>query len=118
MYHGTAQTSAAGTDQRCWREQMTRASAEELADAIVDVIQAGARVINLSVALQGLSPRGGRGLQEALDFAMRRGVVVVAAAIVELLVPAASTFCTRNVSGGPLSPGIGHMGRFRPEIIG
>jgi subtilisin family serine protease len=62
------------------REQMPSASAEELADAIVDVIQAGARVINLSVALQGLSPKGGRGLQEALDFAMRRGVVVVAAA--------------------------------------
>jgi subtilisin family serine protease len=62
------------------REQMPSASAEELADAIVDVIQAGARVINLSVALQGLSPRGGRGLQEALDFALRRGVVVVTAA--------------------------------------
>jgi hypothetical protein len=61
-------------------EQMPSASAEELADAIVDVIQAGARVINLSVALQGPSPRGGRGLQEALDFALHRGVVVVAAA--------------------------------------
>jgi subtilisin family serine protease len=61
-------------------EQMPSASAEELAGAIVDVIQAGARVINLSVALQGPSPRGGRGLREALDFALRRGVVVVAAA--------------------------------------
>jgi subtilisin family serine protease len=61
-------------------EQMPSASAEELADAIVEVIQAGVRVINLSVALQGPSPRGGRGLREALDFALRRGVVVVAAA--------------------------------------
>ena len=60
--------------------QMPSASAEELADAIVDVVQAGARVINLSVALQGPSRRGGRGLHEALDFALRRGVVVVAAA--------------------------------------
>jgi subtilisin family serine protease len=61
-------------------EQMPSASAEDLADAIVAVIQAGARIINLSVALQGPSPRGERGLQEALDFALRRGVVVVAAA--------------------------------------
>ena len=61
-------------------EQMPSASATELAEAIVDVINAGARVINLSVALQGPSPGGGRSLQEALDFALRRGVVVVAAA--------------------------------------
>ena len=61
-------------------EQLPSASATELADAIADVINAGARVINLSVALQGSSPSGGRSLQEALDFALRRGVVVVAAA--------------------------------------
>ena len=61
-------------------EQMPSASATELADAIIGVIAAGARVINLSVALQGPSPSGGRSLQDALDFALRRGVVVVAAA--------------------------------------
>jgi subtilisin family serine protease len=61
-------------------EPMPSASATELADAIIDVIDAGARVINLSAALQGPSPSGGRSLQEALDFALRRGVVVVAAA--------------------------------------
>jgi subtilisin family serine protease len=61
-------------------EQMPSATAEELSRAIFDVIDAGARVINLSVALQGASPRTGRGLREALDFALRRGVVVVAAA--------------------------------------
>jgi subtilisin family serine protease len=61
-------------------EQLPSASAPDLADAIIDVIDAGARVINLSVALQGPSPSGGRGLQEALDFALHRGVVVVAAA--------------------------------------
>jgi subtilisin family serine protease len=60
--------------------QMPSASASELADAIIDVINARARVINLSVALEGPSPRGGRSLQEALDFALHRGVVVVAAA--------------------------------------
>jgi subtilisin family serine protease len=37
-------------------------------------------VINLSVALEGASPRGRRSLQEALDFALHRGVLVVAAA--------------------------------------
>jgi subtilisin family serine protease len=61
-------------------EQMPSASATELADAIIDVVSAGARVINLSVALQGPSPAGGSSLQDALDFALRRGVVVVAAA--------------------------------------
>jgi subtilisin family serine protease len=61
-------------------EQMPSASAGELADAIIDVINAGARVINLSVALQGPSSGGGGSLQQALDFALRRGVVVVAAA--------------------------------------
>jgi subtilisin family serine protease len=61
-------------------QQMPTATAAELSRAIFDVIDAGARVINLSVALQGASPRGERGLREALNFALRRGVVVVAAA--------------------------------------
>ncbi len=61
-------------------EEMPTATAEELSRAIFDVIDAGARVINLSAALQGASPSGERGLRDALDFALRRGVVVVAAA--------------------------------------
>jgi len=61
-------------------EQMPSATAEELSRAIFDVVDAGARVINLSVALEGASPRRERGLREALDFALRRGIVVVAAA--------------------------------------
>jgi subtilisin family serine protease len=61
-------------------EEMPSATAEELSRTIFDVIDAGARVVNLSVALQGASPRGERGLREALDFALRRGVIVVAAA--------------------------------------
>jgi subtilisin family serine protease len=61
-------------------EQMPSASPAELAEAIFDAIDAGARVINLSVALEGSSRAGGRSLQEALDFALRRGVAVVAAA--------------------------------------
>jgi subtilisin family serine protease len=54
-------------------EQMPSASAAELADAIIDVIDAGARVINLSVALGGPSPQVGRSLQDALDFACIAG---------------------------------------------
>ncbi|WP_429565361.1 S8 family peptidase [Paraburkholderia sp. MM6662-R1] len=61
-------------------DRMPSAAAADLADAIVGVIDAGARVINLSVALQSPSRSGGRSLQEALDFALRRGIVVVAAA--------------------------------------
>jgi subtilisin family serine protease len=61
-------------------EQMPSASAAELGKAIFDAIDAGARIINLSVALEGSSPAGARSLQEALDFALRHGVVVVAAA--------------------------------------
>lgn len=61
-------------------EQMPTATAKELSRAIFDVIDAGARVINLSVALEHASPRGAQGLREALDFALRRGTIVVAAA--------------------------------------
>jgi len=56
------------------------ATAEELADAIVAVIDAGARIVNLSLALQGPSSKGARAIELALSHAVRRGVVVVAAA--------------------------------------
>ena len=60
--------------------QMPSASPEELATAIVEIIDAGARVINLSAALAQASSKGERELEEALDHAARRGVIVVAAA--------------------------------------
>jgi subtilisin family serine protease len=56
------------------------ATPEELATAIIDCIEANARVMNLSVALAQPSSKGQRKLEEALDHAARRGVVVVAAA--------------------------------------
>jgi subtilisin family serine protease len=56
------------------------ATPKELATAIVEVVEAGVRVINLSAALVHLSARGESDLEEALDCAMARGVVVVAAA--------------------------------------
>lgn len=61
-------------------EVMPGATAEDLANAIIEVIEAGARIINLSVAFQGPSSKGENSLAQALDHAMQRGVVVVAAA--------------------------------------
>jgi subtilisin family serine protease len=56
------------------------ATPEELASAIVQTIDAGARVLNMSVALNYPSSKGERLLEEALDYASRRGVIVVVAA--------------------------------------
>jgi subtilisin family serine protease len=52
----------------------------ELATAMADCITAGARVLNLSLALEASNSHGNRALEGVLDFAARRGVVVVAAA--------------------------------------
>lgn len=52
----------------------------ELATAMVDCIGAGARVLNLSLALGTSSQSGSRAVEGALDLAARRGVLVVAAA--------------------------------------
>ena len=60
--------------------QMPQASLEELAAAIVECIEAGARVVNLSVAPSRPSSKGEAKVEEALDHAARRGVVAVAAA--------------------------------------
>jgi subtilisin family serine protease len=56
------------------------ASPGELADAIVDCIEAGARILNLSVALATPSPNREPKLEQALDHAAARGTIVVAAA--------------------------------------
>ena len=59
---------------------MPSATPEELAEAVIDAIDAGARVINLSSALVQPSPKGEGRLQEALDYAAHRGAITVAAA--------------------------------------
>jgi subtilisin family serine protease len=56
------------------------ADPEELAAAILACVADGARVINLSLALMQSSPQARLALQQALDQAARRGVLVVAAA--------------------------------------
>ena len=60
--------------------EMPSATPEELAQAILDCIDAGARVLNVSAALAQPSIKNERALEEALDQAARRGVIVIAAA--------------------------------------
>jgi len=60
--------------------QTPSATPTELAAAIHECIEAGARVINLSSALVGPASSGQRELVEALDYALRRGVLIVVAA--------------------------------------
>ena len=60
--------------------RMPNATPEELAEAIVDSVNAGARIINLSSALAQPSPKTESKLEEALNYAARRRVITVAAA--------------------------------------
>jgi len=53
---------------------------EELAAGIVECVEAGASVLNLSAALIDATPQQARVIRDALDLAMARGVLVVAAA--------------------------------------
>jgi subtilisin family serine protease len=60
--------------------QIPSAKPKELAGAIIDTIDAGARVINLSAALAQPSTKGEIELEQALDYAAIRGVIIIAAA--------------------------------------
>jgi subtilisin family serine protease len=68
-----AESAAGNAQQPC-------ATPAELASAILECIEAGARVLNLSLAVTRSSLKGEGDLKLALDHAARRGVVVVAAA--------------------------------------
>jgi subtilisin family serine protease len=59
---------------------MPSATPEELAEAIIDSVNAGARVINLSSALVEPSQQGESKLEQAFNYAAQRGVITVAAA--------------------------------------
>jgi subtilisin family serine protease len=61
-------------------ENLPNATPEELASAVLDVIAAGARIINLSVGLMAPPLRAERVLEQTLQEASRRGVVIIAAA--------------------------------------
>ncbi|BFG80259.1 hypothetical protein PTKU46_82930 [Paraburkholderia terrae] len=60
--------------------QMPSATPEELAEAIVDCVDSGARVLNLSAGLTRPTSSGERELAQALDYAASHGLISVAAA--------------------------------------
>jgi subtilisin family serine protease len=60
--------------------EIPSATPEELAQAILDCIDAGARVLNVSAALAQPSIKSERVLGEALDHAAKRGVIMIVAA--------------------------------------
>jgi subtilisin family serine protease len=60
--------------------ELPSADPAELAAAIVDCVDAAARIVNLSVALTGRVFGAERAVDEALEYTRRRGVLVVAAA--------------------------------------
>src|SRR4030095_4395854 len=62
------------------RGQVPTSSVDEVATAIVETIDAGASILNLSVAVAEPSTRAEQRMHEALDYAAHRGVIVVAAA--------------------------------------
>ena len=59
---------------------MPIATPDALAEAIVECLDAGARVINLSLALAQPSVKAEHALEQALNRAARSGAIVVAAA--------------------------------------
>ena len=61
-------------------DRMPIATLDALADAIVDAVNGGARLLNVSAALVGPSRATERRLLEALDHAMQRNAIVVGAA--------------------------------------
>ena len=61
-------------------QQTPFASPETLAEAIAECVDSGARIINLSVSTDWPSPNHQQDIKEALDYAARRGTIVVAAA--------------------------------------
>jgi subtilisin family serine protease len=108
---------------------MPSATPEELAEAISDCVNAGARVLNLSSTLANPSSRGSRQLGQALDYAASRGVIVVAAAGNQGLVgssviirhPAVIPVAACNLQGRPLSESnlgraIGRRGLMAPGM--
>jgi subtilisin family serine protease len=59
---------------------MPSASPEELAEAILDCVRAGAHVLNISAAIAQPSSKAERALKQALDETAKRGVIVATAA--------------------------------------
>lgn len=67
-------------EKKTANDEVPSATPEQLAQAILDCLDAGARVLNISAAIVQPALKSERALEEALDQAARRGVIVVAAA--------------------------------------
>lgn len=101
----------------------------ELSNAIIETIDAGAKIINLSLGLSAPSLTYYDNLQEVYDYALRRGVIIVVAAgnqgnignisLInhEWLIPVAA--CDTNGKLDPMSnigPSIGKRGLMAPGV--
>lgn len=75
-------------------ERFPSVTPDHLAQAIADCLRAGARVVNISAAIMRPAFKSDQVLEEALNWAARRGVLVVSAAGNQGLV--ASTAITRH----------------------
>ncbi len=67
------------TESRSDSTGMPSSTPDELAAAVIECIESGARLINLSLALARPSIKGEKALEEAFDYAAKRQVIVVAA---------------------------------------
>jgi subtilisin family serine protease len=56
------------------------ATPDQLAEAIIDAVDAGARVLNMSLSLPGRSGKTGDTLADAFDYALKRGRILVVSA--------------------------------------
>jgi subtilisin family serine protease len=68
------------TEDSADNQLVPSATPEELMTAIVETIDFGARILNLSAAVLRASGRDERAIEDVLNYAARRGVIVVAAA--------------------------------------
>ena len=108
---------------------MPSATPHELAEAIIDSVDAGARVLNLSAALAEPSSNGERNLTQALDYAASREVISVAAAGNQgilgnsavtrhpsVIPVSACDLDRRPLDGSNLGNGIGQRGLMAPGV--
>jgi subtilisin family serine protease len=108
---------------------MPSTTAETLTDSIVDCVNAGTRIVNLSSVLTESSSGGARTLAQALDYAASRGVITVAAAGNQGLIgnsvitghPSVIPVAACDLKGQPLSASnlgrsIGQRGLMAPGI--
>jgi subtilisin family serine protease len=72
--------SAGVSDLRRHNKERPSATPEDLVAAVLTCIEAGARILNLSLALMQSFAKGRRALGEAFGYARKRRVIVVAAA--------------------------------------